>query len=256
MENWGAAPQLETSDRPESPLVLSTATVRAASQEASTDIPGFQSGATTSYWGIQPSPSVRLAGFLDPSASIRLPSLASHDRMPSLIHSTPPSSSTGLSSSQLLSPTQSHQLPVDRPYNWVSPIIPFSQPLSPTQPFTSVQAHNGFSQALYLAEGRQPPDNAPPHHHFSPMIMNTATSAFSFSSPQSPLSRMSPPRKPDQDSPAVAPSSVLAGLRGSSISPGLFGMHLSPLRPSSSLGSASPPRFRSMAMITEEDISL
>jgi hypothetical protein len=112
------------------------------------------------------------------------------------------------------------------------------------QTFASVQAHNGFSQTLYLAEGCQPPENAPPHHRFSPTIMNTATSAFTFSSPQSSrLSRMSPPRQPDQESPAVAPSSVLAGLRGSSISPDPFGIHLSPLQPSFSLASLPPPRF-------------
>lgn len=247
MENWCADPQFEASDRPESFLTPSTASVRAASQEASTDIPGFQSGATMPYWGMPPSPSITPTAFLDPSASVRPPSLAGRDHMPGLIYSTPLSSNIGLSFSRLPSPAQSRQLPDDRPYNWVSPIIAFSQPLSLTQvfqPFTSVQAHNGFSQTLYLTEGRRPPDNAPPHHRFSPTIMNTATSAFTFSSPQSPrFSRMSPPRQPDQDSPAVAPSSVLAGLRGSSVSPGLFGIDLSPLRPSSSLASASPPKF-------------
>jgi hypothetical protein len=231
MEDWCTDPQFGTSDRPESPLVLSTGAFRAASREASTDIPGFQSGTTMPYWGISPSLSIAPTGFPDPSASIRLPSLASRDQIPGLIHPASLSSNIGISSSQLLSPAQSRQLSDDRPYNWVSPIITFSQSLSPTQvlrPFTGVQAHNGFTQTLYLAEGRQPPDNAPPHHRFSPTIMDTATSAFTFSSPQSPrLSRVSPPRQSDQDSPAVAPSSVLAGLRGSSISPGLFGIHLS-----------------------------
>jgi hypothetical protein len=247
MENWCTDPQFETSDRPESPLALSTATVQAASQGASTNIPGFQSGATMPYWNIPPSPSIAPTGFSDPSASIRLPPLASHDHTPGLIYPTSLSSDIGPPSSQLPSPAQSRQLSDDRPYNWVSPIITSSQSLSPTQvfqPFTSVQAHNGFSRTLYLAEGRQPPENTPPHHRSSLTIMNTATLAFTFSSPQSPrLSRMSPPRQPDHDSPAVAPSSVLAGLRDSSISPDLFGIHLYPLHPSSSLASASPPRF-------------
>jgi hypothetical protein len=99
-----------------------------------------------------------------------------------------------------------------------------------------------FSYQWSTAEGEQHLNDARPHDQFSPMVMDNPTPPFTFNMPLTPhASRMSPPPRPGQDSPAAAPSSVLIGHPDFPTPPNLFGLPHSPLPPSPSLGSGSSP---------------
>jgi hypothetical protein len=128
--------------------------------------------------------------------------------------------------------SQSRRLSGDvQSYKWFSPAITFSKPLTPIQglePASDVRAHAfspplAFPYLLSPTQIHQPLNDILPQGRFSPMMMSSPTPPFDFSRSQTPhLFRMSPPARPDRDSPAAAPSSMLEGLRGFSGSPRLF----------------------------------
>jgi hypothetical protein len=100
-----------------------------------------------------------------------------------------------------------------------------------------------FSHQWSTAEGEQHLNDGQPHDWFSPMVVENPTPPFTFSMPLTPYaSRMSPPQRPGQDSPAAAPSSVLIGHPDFPTPPNLFGLPHSPFPPSPSLGSGPSPR--------------
>jgi len=154
-----------------------------------------------------------------------------------------------------LPPAQIPQLSDDaRSQNWFSPTVTFPQALSQVQRSEPRSSHwfsptLTFSQPLAPAQGHQPPDDAPPQSRFSPTMVGTPTSPFTFSPPQTPhLFHISPPARPAGDSPAAALPSGLGSLRDYSISPNLFGTHLSPPRPSSSPASGSSLRSQALLL--------
>jgi hypothetical protein len=99
-----------------------------------------------------------------------------------------------------------------------------------------------FSHQWSAAEGEQHLNNARPHDRYLPMAVDNPTPPFTFStSLTSHATRMSPPPRPGQDSPAAAPSSVLIGHPDFPTPPNLFGLPHSPLPPSPSLGSGPSP---------------
>jgi hypothetical protein len=100
-----------------------------------------------------------------------------------------------------------------------------------------------FSHQWPAAEGEQHLDNARRHERFSPMVVGNPTPPFTFSMPllTPHATRMSPPPRPGQDSPAAAPSSVLIGRPDFPTPPNLFGLPHSPFPPSPSLGSGLSP---------------
>jgi hypothetical protein len=152
-----------------------------------------------------------------------------------------------------------HQTPM--PSAVSSPILvsPRSQPtngavelpalprLDHTNPLASNSALVWNTEPSFLhqwstAEGEQHLNDARPNDHFSPMAMENPMPSFSFSMSLTPhATRMSPPPRPGQDSPAAAPSSVLIGHPDFPTPPNLFGLPHSPLPPSPSLGSGPSP---------------
>ena len=158
--------------------------------------------------------------------------------------------SPAMTFSQPLTPIQGLEPASDVRAHAFSPVMTFSQPLAPIhelEPANDVRAHvfsppRTFPQLLSPTQLHQPLNDAPPQTRFSPMMMmNASMPLFDISRSQTPhLFRMSPPARPDRDSPAAAPSSMLEDLRDFSISPTLFGIYSSPLRPPS-LASSSPP---------------
>jgi hypothetical protein len=217
-----------------------------------------------------------LAGPQPSSASIPLPDLASTEHMHGFTYPNFLSWNVEPSSFQPLPLAQIPQLSDDaRSQNWFSPTVTFPQALSQVRGSEPQSSHwlsptLTFSQPLVPAQRHQPPDDAPPQNRFSPTMMGTPTSPFTFSPPQNrfsptmvgtPISpftfsppqtphlfHMSPPARPAGDSPAAALSSDLGSLRGYSISPNLFGTHLSPLRPSSSPASGSSLRSQALLL--------
>src|SRR5271156_1178794 len=167
-----------------------------------------------------------LAGPQPPSASIPLPDLTSTEyTYPNFF-----SWNDEPSSFWPLPPAQIPQLSDDaQSQNWFSPTVTLPQAPSEVQRSELRSSHWFsptliFSQPLAPAQGHQPPDDAPPQNRFSPTMMGTPTSPFTFSPPQTPhLFHMSPPARPVGDSPAAALSSDLGSLRDYSISPNLFG---------------------------------
>ena len=106
----------------------------------------------------------------------------------------------------------------------------------------SWNAQPSFSQTWSPTEEGEFLNDALSHNWFSPTMMNTPTPPFTFSLLQTPHpSRMSPPPRPGQDSPAAEPSLILAGRPDFPTPQSLFGLPQSPLPPSPSFGSNSWP---------------
>lgn len=210
----------------ENAMVISTADDRLFTGASETDL-SFHNRTTMAT----ALPLPVLAGPQPPSASIPLPDLASTEYMHGFTYPN--------FFSWNVEPSDDAQS-----QNWFSPTVTFPQALSQVQRSEPRSSHwfsptLTFSQPLAPAQGHQPPDDAPPQNRFSPTMMGTPTSLFTFSPPQTPhLFHMSPPARPAGDSPAAAPFSDLRSLRDYSISPNLFGTHLPPLRPLSSPASS------------------
>jgi hypothetical protein len=108
--------------------------------------------------------------------------------------------------------------------------LPALPRLDHTNPLASNSALVWNTEPSFLhqwsaAEGEQHLDDAQPNDRFLPMVMDNPTPSFTFSMPLTPhATRMSPPPRPGQDSPAAAPSSVLIGHPDFPTPPNLFGL--------------------------------
>lgn len=173
--------------------------------------------------------------------SPRAPSLASLERMASLVYQNSFTRNIEPNFSWPVSAAQSRQFSDDSlPPNWFASTGTFSQTFSPAQG-SEPQIPHWFSPTVMFSQPRPPtqahqlPDDAPPENRFLPTMMNTPTPPFNFSLPPTPqLFHTSPPAMPGQHSPATALYPDFGGLRDPPTSPGLFGIQLPPLRLSSS----------------------
>lgn len=123
----------------------------------------------------------------------------------------------------------------------------FFRPIPELSSAYSLPAWNGEPYSLqsrYSAVGERLLSDGQSNSRFSPTMMDTPTSPFTLSLPQTPqASRMFPPPRPGQDSPATMPSSVLIEHLDFPGSQNLFGLPQSPIPPSPSFASGSSPRL-------------
>jgi len=165
-----------------------------------------------------------------PDVSLHTNGLYHHTPMPSAV-----SSSTILVSPRSQPTSGAAEPPAWSRLNHINPLASHSTLVwNTTEPY--------FSHHWSTAEEEQHLNDGRPHDRFSPMVMDNSTTPFTFSMPLTPYaSRMSPPQRPGQDSPAAAPSSVLIGRPDFPTPPNLFGLPHSPFPPSPSLGSGLSP---------------
>jgi hypothetical protein len=155
-----------------------------------------------------------------------------------LYHHTPMPSAVSLSTI-LVSPRSQPISGAAEPPAWprldhINPLASHSTLVWNTEPY--------FSHQWSAAEGEQHLNDARPDDRYLPMAVDNPTPPVTFSMSLTPhATRMSPPPRPGQDSPAAVPSSVLIGHPDFPTPPNLFGLPQSPLPPSPSLGSGPSP---------------